>query len=250
MKSIVYLFTAVLFLISPLTLYADEILFDTSHHVIFHPQSDKPLGLKKFVALFEGKNHKVSINDTLLTKKKLEGVSTLILPGSMTSYNLQEQKMIETFVSEGGSLLVLLHIAPPLARVAELFGIILSNMVISEKVNIIDNSSQDFFVKDIKPHRVTRGVNEIALYGTWGLLAEGNAKVVAFTSDQAWGDLNRNRHLDAGEPIMKVGVVAISEHGKGKVVVVADDAPLANTFLTMGDNMILAKNIIAWLTEK
>jgi hypothetical protein len=30
-------------------------------------------------------------------------------------------------------------------------------------------------------------------------------------------------------------------------VVIADDAPLANAFLAMGDNLALARNIVEWV---
>jgi len=167
----------------------------------------------------------------------------------MVEYSSPEIDKIEKFVKEGGSLLVLLHIAPPLARVTERFGIVLSNAVISETENLIDGKSQDFYARHISPHPVTEGVSSVALYGTWGLLPEKGAQVVAATGDNAYPDFNRNRVRDEGEPNIKVGVVAVCEFGKGKVVVVADDAPLANAFLSMGDNLKLATNIVSWLTE-
>ena len=89
--------------------------------------------------------------------------------------------MIETYVKDGGSLLVLLHIAPPLARLTERFGMILSNFVISESVNTIDGQSQDFYTSKILPHPITKGVKFVALYGTWAIMAETNARIIAST---------------------------------------------------------------------
>ena len=226
---------------------AGNILFDTSHRVIFHPTSDKPLGLKGFTEIFKRMGDKVLIGNKTLKADSLKGVDVLVLPGSMTSYDKSEIDIIEDYVNNGGSLLVLLHIAPPLARVTERFGIVLSNMVISEKNNLIDKSSQDFYSRDIRVHPVTEGVKEIALYGTWGLLAEKGASILAATTPDAWGDANRNRVYDVNEPMAVIGVVAAAESGRGRIIVVADDAPLANAFLDMGDNRRLATNIASWL---
>lgn len=228
---------------------AGNVYFDVSHMVIFQPDSDKELGLKRFVSLFEKKGDKVYIETPDFNATAAARPDVIILPGSMTPYSGPEIYRIEKFVKEGGSLLVLLHIAPPLARVTERFGIVLSNAVISEKENLIAGSSQDFYAKDIASHPITNDVSSVALYGTWGLLAEKEAQIVASTTDRAFPDFNRNRVIDKGEPEIKVGVVAVSEYGKGRVVVVADDAPLANAFLDMGDNLRLARNIISWLSK-
>ena len=193
----------------------------------------------------------VSVGDLDFTKRGFEGIQTLVLPGSMIPYKKTEIDLIESFVNGGGNLIVLLHISSPFARLTERFGIIVSNMVISERQNLIDGKSQDFFAKEIKHHEITSGINEIALYGTWGLLAEKGAVVVISTTEHAWADGNRNRVYDAGEPVVgKVGVVAVAQPGKGKVVVIADDAPMANAFLGVGDNLRLANNIVDWMTGK
>lgn len=228
---------------------AANVYFDVSHRVIFQPDSDKKLGLKSFVSLFEKKGAKVYIKAPDFNGAKELRPDLIVLPGTMMEYSPKEIDQIENFVNAGGNLLVLLHIAPTLARVTERFGIVLSNAVISETENLLDGKSQDFYAKDIVPHPVTKGVSSVALYGTWGMMAEKGAKIVAYTGDNAYPDFNRNRVRDENEPGIKVGVVAVSEHGSGKVVVVADDAPLANAFLGMGDNLKLAENIVSWLTE-
>ncbi|MBE9535949.1 MAG: DUF4350 domain-containing protein [Proteobacteria bacterium] len=250
LKIIRLAFIAFVLLINiPEDLYAGGALFDISHRVIFQPDSERPLGLKKFVNLFKTAGKKVTLSEGSLSSKTLTNSDVLIIPGSMRSYSKEEIGTIEAYVKDGGSLLVLLHIAPPLARLTERFGIILSNFVVSESINIIGKQSQDFYARDIAPHPVTEGVKSIALYGAWALITEGNAKTVAYTSDRAWGDMNRNRMFDGGEPMLKLGLVAAAQFGKGRVVVVADDAPLANAFIGEADNIKLAKNIINWLIK-
>ena len=247
MKKIMIFICTILFLVNIGASLAGRVLFDTSHTVVFQPQSEESLGLKSFLSLFEQKGHKVSVGNALVTRSRLTSFDTLILPGSMRPYEKGEIDLIEYFVRGGGSLVVLLHISSPVARLTERFGIIVSNMVISEHENLIKGQNQDFFVKDIKPHPVTKGVRSIALMGAWGLMADEGATIIASTTERAWGDSNRNRVYDEGEPILKVGVVAVAEPGKGKVVVIADDAPMANAYLAMGDNLALARNIVEWI---
>ena len=248
MKKILFI-SSLFFLSLSGSAISSEIYFDTSHRVIFHPSSEQHLGLKKFVSLFSEKGNHVEIGDASLGTLGRGTVDVLVIPGSMVPYSQEEIAFIEKFVKDGGKLLVLLHIAPPLARLTEKFGIILSNAVISETKNLINGKSQDFFAKDIASHELTKGISKIALYGTWGIFAEGAGKVIASTSENAYADFNRNRRLDHGEPKGKMGVVAVSSYGKGKVLVVADDAPLANAFLDVGDNRIFANNIVSWLTR-
>lgn len=225
-----------------------QVYFDTSHRVIFHPTSDEHLGLKRFVSFFSEHGDYVEIGDYPLTILDTGAIDVLIIPGAMVPYSKEEIALIVKYVNNGGKLLVLLHIAPPLARLTERFGIILSSAVISENENLIEGQSQDFYVRDMVAHEITKGVSEIALYGSWGLLAEGAGKVIASTSNNAYADFNRNRRFDYGEPKARMGVVAVADYGEGKVVVVADDAPLANAFLDVADNRKLAENIVAWLS--
>jgi len=233
----------------PGNIYAGDALFDISHRVIFQPDSEKSLGLKNFVGLFENTGNETVLSEEGFSARTLARFDVLVIPGSMRPYSKEEIDTIQSYVKNGGSLLVLLHIAPPLARLTERFGIILTNVVISESVNTINDQSQDFYARDIAPHPVTKGLKSIALYGSWGIMSEGKAKVIVSTSGQAWGDMNRNRKFDGGEPMQKFGLIAAAQFGKGRVVVVADDAPLANAFIGEADNMRLAKNIINWLTK-
>jgi hypothetical protein len=247
MKAIMTFICTILFLANSGVSLAGGVLFDTSHTVVFQPQSEESLGLKSFLSLFEQRGRKVSVGKAPITAKSLASLDTLILPGPMRPFEKGEIDLIDSFVRGGGSLVVLLHISSPVARLTERFGIIVSNMVISEHENLSKGQSQDFFVKDIRPHPVTKGIHSIALLGTWGLIADEGATIIASTTERAWGDGNRNRVYDEGEPMLKVGVVAVAEPGKGKVVVIADDAPLANAFLAMGDNLALARNIVEWV---
>ncbi|MBI4949970.1 MAG: hypothetical protein HY955_07480 [Deltaproteobacteria bacterium] len=224
-------------------------VFDASHSEIFSPVKEGPLNYTGFYKAIKKSGEEVSLNEGQINTDALARATTYVIAGPAQPIARGEIAALTDFVNNGGNLLVLLHISGPVAPLTEEFGIIVSNFVISEKSGNIKKQSQDFYVSAIAPHPVTAGVKRLAVFGTWGLLAEGSAKVVASTSDKAWADMNRDRKLGKDEPQQAFGVVAVSEFGKGKVVVVADDAPFANKFIGEADNRKLADNIIRWFRE-
>lgn len=221
-------------------------VFDLFHAEIFSPVQTGPLHYSDFYEGFRKAGEDVSVSMVEVTPESLKGVKTFVLAGPSRDLWPGEIEALVKFVNGGGNLLVLLHISKPVARLTEPFGILVSNFVISEPEGLINGQSQDFLVTDLTDHPVTRGVKKIAVYGTWGLMTEKKASTIAATSKRAWADLNRNRAFDKNEPVQSFGIVAVAESGKGKVVVVADDAPFANRFINEADNKRFSDNIIRW----
>ncbi len=227
-----------------------NVVFDMAHNEIFSPENDGKLHYSSFYKGFQEAGAKTSVNLRLVTPEVLKGIDAYVIAGPARDFITPEIGALQGFVHNGGSLLVLLHISSPVARLTESFGILVSNFVVSEEQNTIKGKSQDFVVKDIAPSPVTKGLKEIAVFGSWGLMTEGRAVTVARTSKKAWADLDRNRVHDKKEPTQAFGIIAVREFGAGRVVVVADDAPFANAFINVGDNAGLAQNIINWFKDK
>lgn len=221
-------------------------VFDLSHAEIFSPVETGPLHYSAFYEGFRKAGEDVSVSMVKVTPESLKGVKTFVFAGPSRDLWPDEIEALVQFVRGGGNLLVLLHISKPVARLTEHFGILVSNFVISQPANNIAGQSQDFLVTKINKHPLTTGVKKIAVYGTWGLMTEDKAVTVAATSDHAWADLNRNRIYDKDEPVQSFGIAGVAEFGKGKVVVVADDAPFANRFINEADNKKFSDNIIRW----
>jgi hypothetical protein len=180
----------------------------------------------------------------------LSKYNTYIIAGPTMEFTNAEIAAFHQYVANGGNLLVLLHISSPVARLTESFGILVSNVVISEVADTIKDESQDFYVTRLADHPITKGIQRIAVYGTWGLMAEGDATSIANTSKEAWGDANRNRIFDEGEHRAAYTLIAAnSRRGAGNVLVVADDAPFANLFYNTAENRKLGKNIVEWFKE-
>lgn len=221
-------------------------VFDLAHAEIFSPVKTGPLHYSSFYKRIKRSGEDVYINTDPVTSKSLEGVDTYIIAGPSMELAPDEIAALKDFVNNGGNLLVLLHISGPVARLTENFGIIVSNFVISERDGAINGQSQDFYVTRFSKHPVTDGLKKIAVFGTWGIMARDGARLAAVTSEKAWADINRNRTFEEGEPVQSFGIVAVNEFGKGKVVVVADDAPFANRFIGEADNKKFAENVIRW----
>lgn len=228
---------------------ASTTLFDLGHSEIFSPVKEGPLHYTTFYGVLKQSGEEVGINKEPVTSARLARIKTYIIAGPVQPFSGEEISALETFVEKGGNLLVLLHISPAVAQLTNSFGIIVSNFTLGENSGLIDNKSQDFHVTNFGAHPVTSGVKKISVYGTWGLMANDPAMTVAATTPKAWADMDRNRKFDKGEPQQEFGIVAVSEYGKGKVVVVADDAPFANKFIGEADNRRLADNIIRWFRQ-
>lgn len=229
---------------------AATVVFDMAHTEIFSPVKDGPLNYSSFYAMWKTSGEEAGVNKEPITAARLSKVRTYIIAGPAQQLTREEVGALEGFVKNGGNLLVLLHISPPVAQLTNAFGILVSNFTIGEQAGLIDGKSQDFFVTNFGAHPVSAGLEKIAVYGTWGLMANEPAMTVAATTPKAWADMDRNRKFDKGEPQQEFGIVAVSETGKGKVVVVADDAPFANKFIGEADNRKLAENIMKWFKQQ
>lgn len=228
---------------------APVVLFDQGHGQHFLVESKGELDLSKLGETFtaQGFQVKSSSPDQVFTDDLLAGVSTLIISGAFKPISDEEIVVIKKFMDRGGQLCVMLHIGPPLANLLNNLGVAVSNSVVREKNNVPDGEKPtDFFVTDLAPHPLTKGLAQINLYGTWALNVEQPANVIAKTSPQAWVDLNNDKNLDPGDATQAFSVVVTGQVGHGHLVAFADDAIFQNRFL-VGPNVQLADNLARWL---
>lgn len=234
----------------PVSAGPNRVVFDLSHGEVFTPTEAGPLNYSIFYNTFKEQGWDVGISKERISAKALKGVKTYVIAGPMKEVDDAEIEALHIFVKKGGRLIVLLHISTPAAQLCESFGILVTNFVIAEPQDNIEGASQDFYVTRFVKHPVTDGLSKVAVYGSWGLMSgDHSAKIIARTSDKAWADTNRNRSQEPDEPVQEFGIIGVSEVGKGKVVIVADDAPFANKFINTVDNGRLAENIIGWFAK-
>ncbi len=219
--------------------------FDLAHSEIFSPFAEKRLNYSIFYRMFEKAGFTLRLNKQPLTDKTLADVHSLVLFGPMRPLRNSELSVLDKFVEQGGNLLVLLHISSPAAQLTRRFNILVSNGILMDETNKIKEAS-DFFVPNISSHPLTKGVKKLAVFGSWGVMSLKDSRTIAKSSPATWMETNNNRKQDKSEKAGRFGIVAVNESHRGKVLVIADDAPLLNNFIHVADNRMFARNIVQW----
>jgi hypothetical protein len=181
---------------------------------------------------------------------------------------VSEIAAIRSFVQEGGSLLVITdhsncyyhaHRLQPL--MAELDLQSFTSTACDEPPHTLGNGKGWITVTRFKPHPVSAGLTCLGLQ-TGGCVDPRFA--VALTSPLSWADawsagpygeenapgFCGNFRRDPGEPPGPLGVVLARELERGRIVVVADQNMLGDSFSNYADNYRLWLNAVAWLLDR
>ena len=224
------------------------VLFDQGHGQRFVIKRGNDLDLSRLAEVFREAGYEVTTAATPFTADTFAGIDALVLSGTFQPYTPGEIEAIAAFIDHGGALCIMLHIAPPLAPLLRRLGVDHSNGVIREQENIIDGKPLDFRVTRLENHPLFQGLRQFSLYGVWALQATGpGVQAIARTSPASWIDLNGNGRLDQGDAQQSFAVAVAGQSGRGRFVVFGDDAIFQNKFL-VGDNLILGRNLAAWLS--
>lgn len=223
------------------------VLFDEAHAQKFLAGQNGPLDLSGLAEVLHDRGFELRRSDRQISTESLVGVAALVISGPFQSLAPAEVDAVVRFVENGGRLCVMLHIGPPVGALLNRLQISISNGVIFEQENVIDDNRTNFRVKQFASHELTRGLQEFGVYGGWALLSrDEKTRVVAQTSPRAWIDLSGDGTLGDGDAVQAFGVAVTGELGRGRFVVFGDDAIFQNQFLKDG-NLLLAKNLAAWL---
>jgi hypothetical protein len=181
---------------------------------------------------------------------------------------VSEIAAIRSFVVQGGSLLVVTdhsncygHTFKLQPLLAELDIESLPETACDEPPQTLGNGNCWITVTRFKPHPVTTGLRCLAMQT--GGCVDGRF-AVAMTSERSWadawstsiyGEANApaflgNFRRDPGERAGPLGVVMAKSLGRGRIVVVADENMLGDSFLNYADNYRLWLNAHAWLLDE
>ena len=224
-----------------------KVLFDQGHGQRFLIERGGDLDLSLLAGIFRDLGHEVSTTSVPLSDRLLEGVDVLLISGPFRPYSPEEIETVNRFVERGGAVSITIHIAPPLSTLLFRLGVDYSNSVIHEEEDIIERDPLRFRVTRLESHPLFQGISRFSLHGVWALLeARSNVHSIARTSPGSWIDLNGNGRFDKGDARQSFAVAVAGEAGKGRFVVFGDDAVFQNKFLKE-DNLVLARNLAAWL---
>ena len=224
-----------------------KILFDESHGQIFTINQTGDLQLSKLSAIFKNKGWEVNTCSSEITDEMLKGVDALIISGAFKPFSQPEIETIVRFIKNGGKLSIMLHIGPPVADLLHDLHVSISNGVIHETENIINNNDLDFNVTQLEKHSLLKGLKQLSVFGGWALLpTDETVKIIAQTQDKSWIDLNRNKIFNEGDAQQSFAIIVSGSVDIGKFVVFADDAIFQNRFLET-HNSKLGSNLEKWL---
>ncbi len=235
--------------ITPVPAVERVVLFDQGHGQRFLIEGDEPLGLAALAAAFRGQGLSPRVETGGITPESLRQATALVLSGPFQPIGETEMKTIENFLTRGGRLCIMLHIADPARPLLQELGVAVTGTPIREQRNLIGGDPLEFRVTNLVAHPVTAGLAAFTVKGCWGLRnMNGGSRVLAWSSPGTWSDLNGDGRMGPDEPTMPQGILVGGERGKGAFLVFGDDAIFQNRFLTEG-NLQLARNLAVWLKD-
>ncbi|MHC4952017.1 MAG: DUF4350 domain-containing protein, partial [Planctomycetota bacterium] len=203
-----------------------NILWDLTHGVYhdYHPNE----AFSALVSLLESKEFSIDTTTAGVDNVNLSNYDVLVVNLTTawnSAYSPSEVSAIETFVSNGGGLLVMgdntncpnQNINP----VAQAFG---------AECGISGLSPLDLYFSNFESHPIFNGCSELYYRAAGQIAAEDPGRLVAWT--------------DGG-----LGTVAVSEFGLGSVVVTGDAGSWTNRQMGHSDNQLFAENVFDWLVS-
>ena len=242
----------VFILFSLLTLsnsYGARVLFDEGHRQAFTIEKKGRLDLSTFSQIIIDAGNQVHATKHPFTKGIFSEVDALIISGPFKSFLPLEITEIKRFVQSGGKLVVLIHISPTVGDLLAAFDIKVSNYIVNEHEQLLDNKSSSFVVSRLSEHALFTDISHFNLYGGWALKAVNHAMVpIASTSSNAWLDINKNKQRDSQDHQLTADLIIHGAFGHGEILIFADDAIFQNRFI-INNNKKMAKNLAKWLRQ-
>ncbi len=241
-------------LLAGLNIQKPIVIFDQGHGQKFLIEEKGLLHLSILSGLFRANRFSVRTNEQEISEKILKGVDVLVISGAFIPLTASEIDSIVHFVERGGKLCVMLHIGQPVGELLWKFNVLVSNGIILEDENLINDKQKDFYITRFESHPLMDGLKKFAIHGGWALYVTEKhgrvkyGKVIAKTSPKAWIDLNRDGNFNNTDAKQSFGVVVAGRFGKGSFVIFGDDAIFQNIFLQKY-NMSLGNNLVKWLSR-
>lgn len=229
---------------------APVVLFDEAHGQRFLIGQGGPLDLSELAGLYRNRGADVLSSTAPLTREILSGVDVLVISGPFAALADSEIDAVLGFIEGGGGLAVMLHIAPPVGPLLHRLEIDFTNGTLRETDRVIDGNPLNFRVTDLADHPLTAGLEGFSVYGTWALRGTApHTRILAETGRHGWVDLDRDNRLSKTDAMQSFGVMVAGETGRGRYLVLGDDALFQNRFLD-DDNRRLAEHLLTWLAAR
>ncbi|NOZ76725.1 MAG: DUF4350 domain-containing protein, partial [Euryarchaeota archaeon] len=127
----------------------ERVVFDLSHREAFQPMDVDALGYTTVYGMFKEAGYDTQARTEPITPELLDGTAVLVLAGPLAPLGEEETRAVLDYVRGGGNLLVLIHIAEPVAPLLNELGILSTVQPIVEETDLIGGHQSDFYVTDI-----------------------------------------------------------------------------------------------------
>lgn len=238
---------------APYTSYcsaAPKVLFDEGHAQQFLTGKSGALDLSELAALYQEQGAVVTSSVEELSKASLSAVDVLVISGPFRPLSGAEVEAVVEFIHNGGGLAVLLHIPSPVRDLLQRLEVDYTNGTLHENRDVIDDNPQNFKVTSLAEHPLTAGLESFSLFGAWALRGTApHSVILAETHEKSWVDLDRDRKFSSNDAAQSFGVIVAGELGRGRYVVIGDDALFQNRFFDK-ENRQLAVNLVDWLSQR
>jgi hypothetical protein len=223
------------------------VLFDQAHSQTFLIEEKGNLHLSSLAGIMAGAGNTVQSSTEPLSDAALAKVTALVISGAFQPLLPTEVAAVTRFIERGGRLALMLHIPQPLAPLLEKLEVDFTNYVLHEQENVIDGDTLNFRAVDLSAPELFAGLSGVSFYGSWALNnTAASSRVVAKTSAKAWLDADGDRQLSKGDAVGSFGVAVMGTLGKGRFLVLGDDALFQNRFIDE-NNSKFAVNLSQWL---
>jgi len=249
---------------------ATRVYFATGHQERDTKSSDGT-GLDSIRQQMESENYQVDTWNPATGQSVPEDAAVLVIAGARTEYAAQEIEAIQSYVAQGGCLLVLSEpgYANPLGDLLEPYGVALED-------NVVIDPAQGFFGDIVTPlvseytyHQITKDLTGAStIFPTVRALtlvdpapADWTVTVLARSSADSWAETaytaEQVQH-DEGEASGPLALMAAIEpqgepDGRGRLVVVGDTDLVSNDVLNAVRgiaNADLFMNALGWLAAE
>lgn len=228
-----------------------RIVFDMGHGEVFGADDTSELGQSEAIARMRAARYEVVVNPDTITAEDLEGASGLVIAGPMMPLKDEEYEVITSFVENGGTVLLTIHVPFPVLAVPAHWGAPVGTEILMSQTPAIDAGQPSVFFADaVAQSPLTEGVSQVLVVSGWPVaLVDGSQPLVSTRADTWLSPAGDQQPTPAPDAVFgSYGVIAVTEFGRGRVVVSGDDAIFANLAINEGDNARLLDNIIGLMT--
>lgn len=177
---------------------------------------------------------------------KLKGYAVFVISFPQKGFTKEEIETLNNYVSEGGGVFLVAeegdfnHFKERLNSISKKFGITFNDDEVLDPTDKIG----DYYsiIHTFKDHPVTQGVDKFVLYGGCSLNISGDAMAVATGDNDTY---STEEYYKGGD---YPPVLAVVEHGKGRVACIGDGSLFRNNFINEFNNKQLALNLFRWLS--